>query len=241
MARRDSASGNIQEYTRLRSFRYERKFLSEELLPRQVTAIVRSHPLMCRAPYPPRQINSLYLDTADMDNYNDNVSGAAQRRKVRLRWYGTMDGMIERPMLEFKVKYGLVGKKLSYPMAPFVLDEHFNRRVFQELADRSSLPETVRDDLRRLAPVLLNCYQRSYFAALEERFRITVDSQQVFWRIHGPFRNSLLHRQQNPRDVIVELKYAVGEEPQADRAAGYFPFRIMRNSKYVQGIERVYF
>jgi hypothetical protein len=37
------------------------------------------------------------------------------------------------------------------------------------------------------------------------------------------------------------LKYGLEQEGQADRAASYFPFRVTRNSKYVQGIERVYF
>jgi SPX domain protein involved in polyphosphate accumulation len=241
MAPGNKSAADAQGYTRLRSHRYERKFLAEEMLPGQVEAVVRSHPLMFRAPYPPRQINSLYLDTADMENYNDNVSGADTRRKVRLRWYGALAGPIARPMLEIKVKEGLVGKKLSYEWTSFTLDERFCNRLFQALADRSDLPQVVRDDLRTLSPVLLNCYQRSYFATRGDRFRVTVDSRQVFWKINDAFRNSLLHRQRNDRDVIVELKYSVEEEPQADRAAGYFPFRVTRNSKYVQGVERVFF
>ncbi|MDI6769242.1 MAG: hypothetical protein QMD04_06155 [Anaerolineales bacterium] len=40
---------------------------------------------------------------------------------------------------------------------------------------------------------------------------------------------------------MVELKYENEQEPQADRVAGFFPFRVTRNSKYVQGIKRVYF
>jgi SPX domain protein involved in polyphosphate accumulation len=241
MASGDSPATDAQGYTRLRSHRYERKFLAEEMLPGQVTAVVRSHPLMFRVPYPPRQINSLYLDTADMENYYDNVYGAETRRKVRVRWYGSMTGPIARPMLEIKVKEGLVGKKLSYEMASFTLDERFCCGVFQDLVGRSTLPQVVRDDLRTLSPVLLNCYQRKYFATRGDSFRITVDYSQVFWKINDVFRNSLLHRQRNDRDVIVELKYSVEEERRADRAAGYFPFRVTRNSKYVQGVERVFF
>src|SRR4030042_7215656 len=128
------AAADAQGYTRLRSHRFERKFLVEELLPCQVEALVRLHPLMFHAPYPPRQINSLYLDTADMQNYYDNVSGAEERRKVRLRWYGALTGPVARPMLEIKVKDGLVGRKLSYKMAPFTLDETFCDRAFQALA-----------------------------------------------------------------------------------------------------------
>lgn len=235
------ASDDAKGYTRLRSYRYERKLLTEALLPRQVETLVRTHPMMFYSPYPPRQINSLYLDTADMENYYDNVAGAETRRKVRLRWYGTLKGPLAKPMLEIKVKHGLVGKKLSYPLAPLVLDGHFCNRALQEAADRSKLPTVVRDDLRTMSPVLLNCYQRSYHATRDGRFRVTVDCRQVFWKINGVTANALHHRQRNDRDVIVELKYGLDQEGQADRAASYFPFRVTRNSKYVQGIDRVYF
>jgi len=241
MPAENKPAGDAQGYTHLRSHRYERKFLTEELLPCQVEALVRQHPLMFHAPYPPRQVNSLYVDTADMQNYYDNVSGAETRRKVRLRWYGALTGPIARPMLEIKVKDGLVGKKISYKMASFNLDGDFCDRAFQEAADRSDLPPVVRTDLRTLSPVLLNCYRRSYHATRDGRFRITVDWRQDFYKINAALCNSLLHRQRNARDVIVELKYEIEQEPRADRVAGYFPFRISRNSKYVQGIERVYF
>ncbi len=232
---------DLSGYTQLRSYRYERKFLVEELLPSQIVALVRQHPMMFYVPYPPRQINSLYLDTADMENYYDNVAGAEMRRKVRLRWYGPATGEIRKPMLEIKVKQGLVGKKISYRMDDFTLDERFCDRVFQEIADRSGLPQVVRDDLHTLSPVLLNCYQRGYYATRDNNFRVTVDYKQIFWKINMALGNPLIHRQKNPRDVIVELKYEIDQEPKADRAAGYFPFRVTRNSKYVEGIERVYF
>ncbi len=234
-------AADLSGYTQLRSYRYERKFLVEELLPSQVEALVQQHPMMFYAPYPPRQINSLYLDTADMENYYDNVAGSEMRRKVRLRWYGHATGKIRKPMLEIKVKQGLVGKKISYRMLDFTLDECFCDRVFQDVADRSDLPQVVRDDLHTLSPVLLNCYQRGYYATRDNDFRVTVDFQQVFWKINMALGNPLIHRQKNPRDVIVELKYEIEQEPRADRAAGYFPFRVTRNSKYVEGIERVYF
>ena len=43
-----------------------------------------------------------------------------------------------------------------------------------------------------------------------------------------------------PGRVVVEIKYGVGLEPQAERIAVFFPFGVTRNSKYVMGIERVH-
>ena len=89
-----------------REYRYERKFLVDQLDVHQVLALVKLHPAMFYQPYPPRYVNNLYLDTEGLDNYQDNVSGVGDRRKVRLRWYGDLFGDVDRPVLEFKIKRG---------------------------------------------------------------------------------------------------------------------------------------
>ncbi|MEW6092368.1 MAG: polyphosphate polymerase domain-containing protein [Chloroflexota bacterium] len=230
-----------QGYTYLRSFRYERKFLVEDLMPFQVEALIRQHPQNFRAPYPPRHVNNLYLDTSDMINYYDNVHGAMQRRKVRVRWYGEPFGEIGRPMLEIKVKDGMVGTKHTYPLSAFRLEARFCDRIFQGLLSDSDLPPAVRHTLRGLNVVLFNRYHRHYYATHDGAFRLTLDNRMEFYKVNGLFENQFVHRQENFKDVIVELKYENEQEPQADRVAGFFPFRVTRNSKYVQGIERVYF
>jgi hypothetical protein len=50
-------------------FRYERKFLVEELDAHQVKLLVRLHPALFYQPYPPRQVNSLYLDSPELEDY----------------------------------------------------------------------------------------------------------------------------------------------------------------------------
>jgi hypothetical protein len=89
--------------------------------------------------------------------------------------------------------------------------------------------------------VLFNRYHRHYYATHDGTFRLTVDTQLVFYKANGRFGNQFAHHQENARGLIVELKYENEQEPQANRVAGYFPFRVTRNSKYVEGIERVYF
>lgn len=230
-----------QGYTYLRTFRYERKFLVEELMPFQVAALIKGHPRMFYAPYPPRFVNNLYLDTPEMLNYFDNVNGAMQRRKVRVRWYGEPFGEITSPMLEVKVKEGLVGTKHTYPLSSFHMDAGFCDRSFQRVLSDSDLPPAIRHALRNLDTVLFNRYFRHYYATHDGTFRLTLDTQQTFYKVNGVFGNRFAHRQVNNRDVIVELKYEIEQEPHANRVSGFFPFRVTRNSKYVQGIERVYF
>ena len=230
-----------QGYTHLRSYRYERKFLVEDLQPYQVAALIKHHPRLFYAPYPPRYVNNLYLDTPDMANYHDNIDGAMQRRKVRLRWYGEPFGHISQPRLEVKIKDGLVGTKHTYELPAFQLDSRFCDRRFQRLISSSDLPAKVKLDLRGLNLVLFNRYYRHYYATHDGAFRLTLDARLVFFRTHGLFGNQFIHRQVDPRNIVVELKYEVEQEPFAGRVAGFFPFRMTRMSKYVRGIERVFF
>ncbi len=219
-------------------YRYERKLLVEEIDAHQVRAMVRAHPCCFREPYPPRYVNNVYLDTVDLDNYFDNINGALERRKVRVRWYGEFLGPIAQPVLEFKIKQGMVGTKEQYPLAPFVLDETFSTRTMQELFKRSELPPLVRSFLGDLQAVIFNRYYRYYFATTDGRYRATIDCEMSFANVRRPRAATCRH--EDRCRVIVELKYQPVDEQYADRIAGYFPFPVARNSKYVQGVEAVY-
>jgi SPX domain protein involved in polyphosphate accumulation len=190
-------------------------------------------------PYPPRYVNNLYLDTEGLDNYQDNVGGVGERRKVRLRWYGELFGAVEQPVLEFKIKSGLVGTKVSYPFAPFALDRLFGDRVYRETLRRASLPGAVALRMRSMHVVLCNRYYRRYFATRDERFRVTVDTEMAFYQVRRT-QNLFVHRYVDHKHVVVELKYQKPLDVEAERVSRRFPFSVTKNSKYVAGIERVY-
>jgi SPX domain protein involved in polyphosphate accumulation len=223
-----------------REFRYERKFLIDRLDARQVRGLIVLHPSMFYEPYPPRYVNNLYLDTADLENYRDNVDGAEQRHKVRIRWYGDLFGEIAQPALEFKVKRGLVGTKHIYPFASFSLDDSFNHRYYETILRQSSLPTLIMHYMRQLNVVLCNRYYRRYFATRDQHFRITVDTEMTFYRIKKA-NNRFTHKHADHRHIVVEIKYQNPLDVQADRVAGFFPFGVSKNSKYVTGIEQVYY
>ena len=222
-----------------RDYRYERKFLVDQLDVQQVRALVKLHPAMFYEPYPPRYVNNLYLDTELLDNYQENVSGVGERHKARIRWYGDLFGRIEQPVLEFKVKSGLVGTKISYPFAPFVLDGRFCHRYYLDILRVASVPDHVRQRLRGLHVVLCNNYYRWYYATRDGRFRVTVDTEMAFYQVRK-VANHFRHRYVDHRNVVVELKYGKPQDMEAERVSRVFPFSVTKNSKYVTGIERVY-
>lgn len=223
-----------------RSYRYERKYLVDGMDHHQAIALIKRHPYLFYQPYPPRRINNFYLDTPEMDNYNDNVSGAENRRKVRLRWYGEILGEIEKSTLEFKIKRGLVGTKRLYPFSGFSLRDGYHTGDLRRLGRLSDLPEDIKLVLLTQQIVLLNSYFRYYFATRDNRFRLTVDKGLNYYRV-GRFNNSFTHSQTDHRSIVVEMKYDKENDLEAQHVSGFFPFRVTKSSKYVQGIDRVYF
>lgn len=222
-----------------REYRYERKFLIERLDPGQVRAILKLQPSLFSEVYPPRFVNNLYLDTTDLAGYWDNLAGAVSRFKVRVRWYGDLYGCIEKPVLEYKMKCGLVGTKLQYPVEPFTLAAGFPGGAFRDaLRLNPALPHDVRQHLRGLKVVLLNRYHRSYWSSGDGLLRVTLDSQLSFYNADH-LCNTFAQREVVRDLVILELKYRPEHDALAARAAARFPFRITRCSKYLQGVEHV--
>lgn len=223
-----------------KAYRYERKFYLPDIGFSEVEAHVRLNPGLFHEIYHSRWVNNIYFDTPDHECFKDNVEGSLFRTKERIRWYGELFGLIEKPMLEFKLKRGLVGRKESFKLHSFVLDESFNLEAIAEFIDGSDIPEPVRLRLRNAFPTLVNRYQRKYFLSADSRFRITLDSGMEYYQV-GPNNNVFLHPVINDRDIILELKYDVSSDDAASEITGGFPFRVTKSSKYVQGVEATVF
>src|SRR5438128_2681817 len=91
------------------AFRYERKFVVPREAWSRVESAIRFNPAIFSKAFEPRTVNNLYLDSPALRHYFLNLAGAAERTKVRIRWYGSLFGHVPRPVLEFKCKRGLLG------------------------------------------------------------------------------------------------------------------------------------
>jgi hypothetical protein len=220
-------------------YRYERKFFIDQLNADQAISLVKRHPAMFSEIYPPRHINNLYFDTPLLDNYRENVDGALQRKKARVRWYHDLFREVEDPTLEFKIKDGLMGTKVSYAFPGFIFSKGFSEGWFRELVRSSGLPAEAVNFLMTVEPVLVNRYRRWYFATPDRAFRVTVDAGLTYYHLNK-MDNQFLFHLQDRRSIVVELKYQREYDTGADRISSGFPFRMTRSSKYIQGIERVY-
>jgi SPX domain protein involved in polyphosphate accumulation len=235
-----SAVERIAGYTPLQTGRLERKCQVEDLTMHQIQSIIKLHPKLFHSPYPPRFVNNLYLDTNELDNYFANVFGYPNRRKVRIRWYGELFGETRQPVLEIKIKEGMVGQKRAYPLSSMRIDHSLRDEVVQQIIANSDLPLPVRLDLKNLRMILINRYYRHYYVSEDRNFRVTLDTDLSYFKANYAYRNPYLHSQKNYSRIIVEIKYDKELDGAANRVINYFPFRITRSSKYVEGVERVY-
>ena len=219
-------------------FRKERKYAISEVNIDVVENYVRAHPAMFSKPYPPRQVNNIYFDTPKFQNYMDNVIGAKQRRKFRIRWYGEQYGHIEKPILEIKIKEGLAGSKKYFPLAPFDLKPGFCEADIKQMIAQSEISDEAREALQHFVPTLLNRYQRKYYLSANKKFRLTLDTNVTYTRI-SRHQNYFMRRVIDRDNVIMELKYEIEDDQHVSWINTYFPFRMTKNAKYVNGIDRL--
>ncbi len=217
-------------------YRKECKYVISDVGIDIVENYVRSHPMMFSKPFPPRYVNNIYFDTPKFQNYRDNVIGAMQRKKFRIRWYGDQFGLIEKPVLEIKIKEGLAGAKKHFPLVPFTLDQGFSEKNIRLLIDQSEIPMLIKETLRHFVPTLLNQYHRMYYLSADHKFRLTLDSKLIYTRI-ARYQNYFMRKVTDNRKVIMELKYDVENDVEFSRISTFFPFRMTKNSKYVDGID----
>ncbi len=232
----DSVSGKA-EYE---DARYERKFGLDNLSAFGAEQIILNHQACFKEIYRERYINNIYFDTQNLTFYYDNISGKSQRKKYRIRWYNDLLGNIENPVLEIKIKSGLLGTKKSYPLSSFCLEAGISTEdVVKRSLLNSQLPDIVKQETAVLFPVLINRYKRKYFSDFTKRFRITIDSGLEYFNISGKSL-SLLHCFKDFNNTVIELKYQKDYNDFAANISEQFPFRMTKNSKYVNGIEKFF-
>jgi len=162
--------------------RHERKFLITDYSADEVAQLIKLHPACFKEIYQERVVNNIYFDTLDFKSYYDNLDGDIHRIKTRIRWYGNLFGQVHKPILEFKIKKGLLGRKDFYPLSSFCVDSNFTKKeIVHALNDR--VPRYVQDSVLSMYPALLNSYIRTYYISEDKNFRMTIDRNIRYFKI----------------------------------------------------------
>ena len=222
-----------------KAYRFERKFFVRNIDRISIENIIMHHPALFSEIYQERYVNNIYFDSLEFKNFIDNIDGNMFRTKYRIRWYGDIFATVEKPVLELKIKKGLLGDKKSFPLIPFRLDIGLNASVLNDVIRNSNIDLKIKFNLQHQFPVMLNSYRRKYFQSSDKKFRITVDDEQSFYKINK-FNNTFLQKHTDSNNVIIEIKYDKKYDSEVSRISNIFPFRITKSSKYARAIELLY-
>jgi hypothetical protein len=170
--------GPAPDFSRLPE-RFERKYF---LAPREVGLAYGLLRQICRPAeeYPSEQINSLYFDTADLDQHQRSDGGDYYKDKVRLRWYGGDEDIrgIQAVYLELKSRRGFSSTKqrlkLQVPaadLAPGRLGQGVVSKnlLYDTLASFGYFPDGM------LLPVIKISYWRYRFSDIISAQRVSLD------------------------------------------------------------------
>tara|TARA_Y100001970_G_C14246759_1_gene868882 strand:- start:3856 stop:4533 length:678 start_codon:yes stop_codon:yes gene_type:complete len=220
-----------------KSYRYERKFFITDLSPHEVKKIVNNSTGLFREIYTTRYINNIYFDYYNFSNYWDNNDGLSQRIKPRVRWYGSLLGEVQKPILEYKIKRGMLGRKERYNINDFLFNNGHDLNKLKSLISDSDFDNKYKEKIINQNPVLVNRYKRKYFQSLNKKFRITIDTDLSYLPIKT---KNLNQKYKLNESVILEIKYDEIFDNEANQITQCFPFRLTKCSKYSIGIEKSY-
>jgi SPX domain protein involved in polyphosphate accumulation len=210
--------------------RYERKYRTEEITLPEVLQSVMNHRAGFRKAFPDRFINSIYLDTYELDYYNDNIAGMSDRVKQRIRWYGERLDQISNPVLEIKIKENELGYKRFAELPAFKPGDNFSYEAYMK--------QHLWLATNNIVPTVMIRYMRSYYLSFDTKIRVTIDRDLAYYPVDQKL-NFKIQPYTDPT-IILELKYPADYYKNHDSFTQDFPFRMTRNSKYVQAIMACY-
>lgn len=231
--------GKNMENHQNNTLRYEHKFFVDNIDRNTAQNIIQHHPALFFEIYHERYVNNIYFDDIGFNNFKDNIDGIMYRKKYRIRWYNKMLTIIDKPILELKLKMGLVGSKKYYPLNQFELSKGININKLKGLIGRFKFDSKTKLSMQEQRPVLLNRYRRKYFESRDKRFRITIDDEQSFFKFNT-LNNFFLQKHKDSSNIIIELKYDRKYSSEAEHITNMLPFRLTKSSKYARGITLLY-
>jgi hypothetical protein len=226
------------------SIRKEKKYTFSSNNIDEVRSGILNSSLSLRQTYENRYVNSIYLDSINFDNYNENLAGLSKRSKARIRWYslekcqGTSSDT--EFTLEVKLRSNVLGDKLSHPFK--LPDNNQGLRA-------NALINYVRKVIPiEFLPFVEHCndftlavsYLREYYQDFSNKIRCTLDSEITFSKpLMNVFdiKNSVKYKVEYG---VLELKYPSLVEKELD----YFNLDNIkispgRHSKYAVGLNTV--
>jgi hypothetical protein len=216
--------------------RHELKLVSDEAALAEVRMALRLDRAGIRRLFPPRRVQSVYLDTPFGKALQENLGGLSRREKLRVRWYGVPSSEV-RAILERKVRSNSLGwKDIATLPRPIALRGAARRAFVDAVANQLDAGWRVR--LAGFEPAQWVRYEREYFTTFDQRVRLTLDRELAFFDQRALARLSDAEPTPSPRVLVLELKCAPEHLESARAILDRLPIPLGRCSKFVLASER---
>jgi hypothetical protein len=219
-------------------YRSENKFVITNFSLAGIKLLIYQHPFIFKEIYSKRFVNNIYFDSIDFHSYNDNINGSQNRVKARIRWYGSLTGFIEKPTLEFKIKNGLIGKKIKIDLKSFNITGSDDINSIARNCINQINEKNLSIIISQLTPTIVNRYLRYYYLSENGLFRITLDDSLSYYPIINNSNFDI--KTLNYKNIIMELKYSRNADYLKKYIIQHFPFRLSKSSKYINGVKLIY-
>ena len=222
--------------------RIEKKFTIKAEMLNQVRESVSDSKLGFSKVYDDRYVNSIYLDSFNYENYQENLAGLSQRSKARVRWYSSSPfaglSSSTKLALEIKLRNNILGNKLtSFVELPENLVSLTSIEIIQLF--REQLPKDFLPHIDHCNELSLGVsYLREYYEDFNKDLRITIDTNIKFFRPES--QNTLAQsniKTLNMDYSILECKFSPEFVKTAeDTISSFGEVSAGRHSKYSVGI-----
>lgn len=195
--------------------------------------------------YENRFVNSLYLDSFDYLNYEENLGGISNRSKARIRWYSkkpfakiTKNTNI---FFEIKTRNNLFGSKLihkiNFPDHTISYDNNLMVNYLRKILPLKFLPYIDHCSVFSLGV----SYDREYYETSSKKLRLTIDNDIKFIKLNSfEVFNFKQVETYNAEYGVLELKLPKDTYDEiADIPIDFLDITSGRHSKYSVGINLI--
>jgi len=181
--------------------------------------------------YERRKINSIYLDTFDLNDFKDTIDGEKQRSKLRMRWYGQTFNSTIKPILENKIKINNKNFKIKQNLKNLqILNDLSYNKIKKYLNDAEVQDPNILVKFQRRNPNIFISYDRRYY--MFKNIRITMDSNlhyRDFYKNNKISKNDFIKKK---NFHILEMKYDDDQFNNVTILTNKFRNRVTKFSKY---------
>ncbi|MDA7553772.1 VTC domain-containing protein, partial [Candidatus Pelagibacter sp.] len=159
----------------------------------------------------------------------ENLDGVSSKKKIRVRWYGSHNKLIN-PILEIKSKKGFVTKKENYQineLNELKFNDYKNLELIKNIVNSKNKTKNV------IHPILTTNYDRQYFVSNNDSVRATVD-----FNLRSIYIKNLsqINIVKNFASCILEVKYPTILDKYVRQNLSEMTLRLSKNSKFVNSV-----